>query len=145
MDAGEFAILPNNTNNVNNKNSTLPRNWSVGAGKSSTPTPTPTAPPLSPASSPKPGSTIRILEDPLFDIDVIMGSSAVSGAEAAYAAAAANMAANTSASSAASIPSKATTTNSNTSAVRSTAADVLEKARDRFDRFWGGNIKEESV
>jgi len=34
------------------------------------------------------------------------------------------------------------------STARSTAADVLEKARDRFDRFWGGTsnaTKEESV
>jgi len=29
------------------------------------------------------------------------------------------------------------------STVRSTAADVLEKARDRFDRFWGGNNNKE--
>lgn len=28
--------------------------------------------------------------------------------------------------------------------IRTTAADVLEKARDRFDRFWGAS-KEESV
>uniref|UniRef100_A0A1A9W1M1 Nuclear protein MDM1 n=1 Tax=Glossina brevipalpis TaxID=37001 RepID=A0A1A9W1M1_9MUSC len=32
------------------------------------------------------------------------------------------------------------------STARTTATDVLEKARDRFDRFWGGNnVKEESV
>lgn len=74
---------------------------------------------------PLPGSSIRVLEDPLFDVDVIMASSA---------AAAANL----------SSSSNSTTTTASTA--RTTATDVLEKARDRFDRFWGGNVtKEESV
>lgn len=36
------------------------------------------------------------------------------------------------------------TTTSSSAGQRTMASDVLEKARDRFDRFWGGN-KEENV
>ncbi|XP_075145101.1 uncharacterized protein LOC142220076 isoform X2 [Haematobia irritans] len=80
---------------------------------------------------PLPGSSIRVLEDPLFDVDVVMASSA---AAAATGAAGANL----------SSSSNSTTTTASTA--RSTATEVLEKARDRFDRFWGGNVtKEESV
>ncbi|XP_058974060.1 uncharacterized protein LOC101893371 isoform X2 [Musca domestica] len=86
---------------------------------------------------PLPGSSIRVLEDPLFDVDVIMASSAAAaaaGASGGGAAAAANL----------SSSSNSTTTTASTA--RSTATEVLEKARDRFDRFWGGNVtKEESV
>jgi len=44
--------------------------------------------------------------------------------------------------------SSSSSTSATASTARSTAADVLEKARDRFDRFWGGTsnaTKEESV
>ncbi|KAM8704491.1 hypothetical protein ACLKA7_009009 [Drosophila subpalustris] len=44
--------------------------------------------------------------------------------------------------------SSSTSSTATASTARSTAADVLEKARDRFDRFWGGSSnasKEESV
>lgn len=41
--------------------------------------------------------------------------------------------------------SSSSTATATPSTARSTAADVLEKARDRFDRFWGGASKEESV
>lgn len=68
---------------------------------------------------PIPGSTLRCLDDPTFDPPI---SAAGANAAAASAAAAASSAAQS----------------------RTMAADVLEKARDRFDRFWGGN-KEENV
>ncbi|XP_068155915.1 uncharacterized protein [Drosophila tropicalis] len=43
-------------------------------------------------------------------------------------------------------PDQATPTTSSSTATTSNAASVLEKARDRFDRFWGGSSnKEESV
>lgn len=60
---------------------------------------------------PVPGSTLRCLEDPIFDAE---------------------------------IPSPIGTTAGQQSMGRTMAADVLEKARDRFDRFWGG-VKEENV
>lgn len=83
---------------------------------------------------PVPGTTIRVLEDPMFDVDVIMASAAA----AANAGGQQQQAANLSSS------SNSTTTTASTA--RSTATDVLEKARDRFDRFWGGNTtKEENV
>lgn len=41
--------------------------------------------------------------------------------------------------------SSSSTATATPSTARSAAADVLEKARDRFDRFWGGASKEESV
>ncbi|XP_020715666.1 uncharacterized protein LOC110118411 [Ceratitis capitata] len=82
------------------------------------------------AGKPVPGSTLRCLDDPIFDVDIAhlggggggIGVSAGGGG-------------NTSSSS-----------TSTTTAVtaRTTANDVLEKARDRFDRFWGGS-KEEHV
>lgn len=50
---------------------------------------------------PVPGSTIRCLEDPIFDPEI-----------------------------------------NSPSGNRSTATEVLEKARNRFDRFWGGNNPE---
>ncbi|XP_059219814.1 uncharacterized protein LOC106095618 isoform X2 [Stomoxys calcitrans] len=87
--------------------------------------------PTAASKKPLPGSSIRVLEDPLFDVDVVMASSA---AAAAAGAAGANL----------SSSSNSTTTTASTA--RSTATEVLEKARDRFDRFWGGNVtKEESV
>lgn len=66
---------------------------------------------------PIPGSTLRCLDDPTFDPPI-----STAGANAANASAAAAAAAQS----------------------RTIAADVLEKARDRFDRFWGGS-KEENV
>ncbi|XP_073819844.1 uncharacterized protein isoform X10 [Musca autumnalis] len=85
---------------------------------------------------PLPGSSIRVLEDPLFDVDVIMASSAAAAAAGTSATAgAANLSS-----------SSNSTTTTTASTARSTATEVLEKARDRFDRFWGGNVtKEESV
>ncbi|XP_037809729.1 uncharacterized protein LOC119602340 isoform X7 [Lucilia sericata] len=83
---------------------------------------------------PVPGTTIRVLEDPMFDVDVILASSAAAGGQQQQQQQAANL----------SSSSNSTTTTASTA--RTTATDVLEKARDRFDRFWGGNTsKEESV
>ncbi|XP_061393232.1 proteoglycan 4 isoform X2 [Musca vetustissima] len=82
---------------------------------------------------PLPGSSIRVLEDPLFDVDVIMASSAAAAATGTSA-------------TAANLSSSSNSTTTTASTARSTATEVLEKARDRFDRFWGGNVtKEESV
>ncbi|TMW44923.1 hypothetical protein DOY81_009998, partial [Sarcophaga bullata] len=79
---------------------------------------------------PVPGTTIRVLEDPMFDVDVILASSA----------------ANTGGQQAANLSSSSNSTTTTASTARTTATDVLEKARDRFDRFWSGNTtKEESV
>ncbi|XP_011192657.1 uncharacterized protein LOC105218640 [Zeugodacus cucurbitae] len=80
---------------------------------------------------PVPGSTLRCLDDPIFDVDIGHlggGGGGVGGVSAGGGG-------NTSSSS-----------TSTTTAVtaRTTANDVLEKARDRFDRFWGGS-KEEHV
>ncbi|XP_050341330.1 uncharacterized protein LOC126767759 isoform X9 [Bactrocera neohumeralis] len=115
----------------------------VGAGRSIVAT-QPTAgagglpsPPPSLASTaiatgkPVPGSTLRCLDDPIFDVDIGHlggGGGGVGGVSAGGGG-------NTSSSS-----------TSTTTAVtaRTTANDVLEKARDRFDRFWGGS-KEEHV
>ncbi|KAI8129245.1 hypothetical protein CVS40_1106 [Lucilia cuprina] len=83
---------------------------------------------------PVPGTTIRVLEDPMFDVDVILASSAAAGGQQQQ-----QQAANLSSSS-------NSTTTTTASTARTTATDVLEKARDRFDRFWGGNTsKEESL
>ncbi|KAL9890598.1 putative mediator of RNA polymerase II transcription subunit 26 isoform X13 [Glossina fuscipes] len=81
-------------------------------------------------TKPLPGTTIRVLEDPLFDIDVVMATSAASI---------------TSVTGGGNLSSSSNSTTTPSTA-RTTATDVLEKARDRFDRFWGGNnVKEESV
>ncbi|XP_046803922.1 uncharacterized protein LOC111675514 [Lucilia cuprina] len=80
---------------------------------------------------PVPGTTIRVLEDPMFDVDVILASSAAAGGQQQQAA---------------NLSSSSNSTTTTASTARTTATDVLEKARDRFDRFWGGNTsKEESV
>ncbi|XP_018796317.1 PREDICTED: uncharacterized protein LOC108973474 isoform X7 [Bactrocera latifrons] len=112
----------------------------VGAGRSIVAT-QPTAgagglpsPPPSLASTaiatgkPVPGSTLRCLDDPIFDVDIGHLGGGGGGVSAGGGG-------NTSSSS-----------TSTTTAVtaRTTANDVLEKARDRFDRFWGGS-KEEHV
>lgn len=73
-------------------------------------------------AKPIPGSTLRCLDDPSM-IFVEDPSIAVGGSSSS--------------------PSTSTATTS-TTAHRTTATDVLEKARDRFDRFWGGN-KEDNV
>ncbi|KAM7361328.1 uncharacterized protein ACRADG_011263 isoform 3-T6 [Cochliomyia hominivorax] len=87
---------------------------------------------------PVPGNTIRVLEDPMFDVDVVLASSA-----AAVAAAGGGQIPQTAA---ANLSSSSNSTTTTASTARTTATDVLEKARDRFDRFWGGNTsKEESV
>lgn len=73
--------------------------------------PSPPPPAVVRYDKPVPGSTLRCLDDPTFDSDIMLPTSAA-------AAGAVN---------------------------RTKASDVLEKARDRFDRFWGGNNKEENV
>lgn len=78
-----------------------------------------------------PGTTIRILEDPLFDVDVMMVSNGSSTTGTKH--------------------SEVPLENNDIGTARFSAAQVLEKARDRFDRFWNGPgaavgvVKEESV
>ncbi|XP_054746903.1 proteoglycan 4 [Anastrepha obliqua] len=109
----------------------------VGAGRSIVATqptagagglPSPPPPPQL-AGKPVPGSTLRCLDDPIFDVDIghLGGGGGGIGVSAGGGG-------NTSSSS-----------TSTTTAVtaRTTAHDVLEKARDRFDRFWGGSKEEE--
>lgn len=62
---------------------------------------------------PVPGSTLRCLDDPIFDGPPMTTTAA-------------------------------TTMTATSTGNRTMASDVLEKARDRFDRFWGG-AKEENV
>ncbi|XP_037929182.1 branchpoint-bridging protein-like [Teleopsis dalmanni] len=97
--------------------------------------PPPPPPPTTTATTtiienPVQGSKLRCLDDPIFDVDANVGIGTV-GAGITTLPSSSNPNPNTN-------PSNTTTT------ARSTASDVLEKARDRFDRFWGGN-KEDKV
>ncbi|XP_067638978.1 uncharacterized protein [Eurosta solidaginis] len=102
----------------------------TGAGGLPSPTTLP-----SPVGKPIVGSTLRCLDDPIFDMDIGNHLSVGAGGVVGGIGVSAGGGGNTSSSS-----------TSTTTAVtaRTTANDVLEKARDRFDRFWGGS-KEEQV
>ncbi|XP_036329562.1 mucin-19 isoform X2 [Rhagoletis pomonella] len=102
------------------------------AGAGGLPSPPPPPPPT---GKPVPGSTLRCLDDPIFDVDIAAHLGGGGGVGGVGIGVSAGGGGNTSSSS-----------TSTTTAVtaRTTAQDVLEKARDRFDRFWGGS-KEEQV